>query len=353
MDRFDGTTLAFDVFASRNGDLIMTCPPLWNLTNRFTASRIQRPGGGPIVRPRVVHRHLHDMVVLPECGRDGAVIDGPLGYFVLPPCDDEGERFTGRRVLMTMSKNNNLRWIQDWMCFHRDVHGADAMLLFDNGSTDYTASELCEAVGAVDGYAVTDVVAWPYLYGPQGTMSGTGWDSHFSQLGMLETARRRYLATAAAVMNADVDELVVPRRGTGSVFAAAAAARQSVISYHGVWVPNITPDLQNSVPRHRDFHHLEHVRWELGRHRIPRRSWFPNKWTVVPHRTPDTAQWMVHAVQGVPASRIVSRRYRFAHFRGLSNSWKYDRQTRERLDPRLHTEDADFAAAMSRVSWSR
>lgn len=351
MDHFDSTTLAFDVFRDQRNDLIMTCPPLWNLTPLLRVSSFRARFGGGQVRPQVHHRHLHDMIVLPDCGRHGAEMIGPLGRHVLRPSDDESSRFDGRRVLMTMSKDNDLCWIQDWMRFHRDVHGADAMLLFDNNSTAYTTSELCEAVGVVDGFRAVDVVAWPFRYGPQGARDGSGWDSHFSQLGMLETARRRYLRSAAAVMNADVDELVVPRRDAGSAFATAIAVRRAVIAYHGVWAPNISGAPDGSAPRHADFHHLERIRWERCSSPIPHRSWFPNKWTVVPFRTPDSAQWMMHSIRGVPTSRIASRHYVFAHFRALSNSWKYDRQRPDVFDPHRHVRDADMAVSMSRVRW--
>ena len=41
------------------------------------------------------------------------------------------EAFAGRNCLVTLSRNNDLRWIRDWAAFHVREHGAEALLLFD------------------------------------------------------------------------------------------------------------------------------------------------------------------------------------------------------------------------------
>ncbi len=109
------------------------------------------------------------------------------------------EPFRGRRVLFTLSRDNHPQWICDWMRFYRDVHGADAVLLYDNGSASYPVELLLEAMRKVRGFKTTAIVVWPYKYGPQG-FNGSHWDSNFCQDGALEDARWRYLAGADGVL---------------------------------------------------------------------------------------------------------------------------------------------------------
>ncbi|WP_216075142.1 hypothetical protein, partial [Acinetobacter baumannii] len=81
--------------------------------------------------------------------------------------------------------------IQDWVRFSRDVHGADAVLIYDNGSTSYSLADLAGALGALDGIAVARVVSWPYKFGPQGFDAKRFWDSDYGQHGVWEHGRRR------------------------------------------------------------------------------------------------------------------------------------------------------------------
>ncbi|MEU4454305.1 hypothetical protein AB0F44_23445 [Nocardioides sp. NPDC023903] len=57
------------------------------------------------------------------------------------------------------------------------------------------------------------------------------WDSDFCQSGGFEHARQNYLSLAAGVIDADVDELVIPER---SIFELAD--EHSAVEYGGVWV---------------------------------------------------------------------------------------------------------------------
>ena len=47
------------------------------------------------------------------------------------------------------------------MRFHRDLHVADAVLLYDNGSTIYTVETLLQEMNQVSGYSSICVVSWP------------------------------------------------------------------------------------------------------------------------------------------------------------------------------------------------
>ena len=71
-------------------------------------------------------------------------------------------------MLLTLSRNNDLRWIRDWVRFHVREHGADAVLFFDNGSTGYGPPEIEAALAGIGGVGRSVCVAAVFPYGPQG-----------------------------------------------------------------------------------------------------------------------------------------------------------------------------------------
>ena len=151
-------------------------------------------------------------------------------------------------MLFTLSKNNHPQWICDWMRFHRDLQSTDAVLLYDNNSTDYEASWLLDQMRQVSGYQIICVVAWPHKYGPQAA-GRRAWDHAFSQGGVMEDARWRYLADACGVLNCDVDELVLSSEG--NVFDKAVASSTGYVKFAGRWVT--PPEIATgTTPRHRE-----------------------------------------------------------------------------------------------------
>jgi hypothetical protein len=79
---------------------------------------------------------------------------------------------------------------------------------------------------------------------------------------------------------------------------------------------------------------------------------FP-KWTLVPRRCPDRAQWKVHTIGGWLPARMKTSGIAFRHFREIGGNWKYDRKLREPFDPARHVKDEALARAFQRVDWLR
>jgi hypothetical protein len=71
---------------------------------------------------------------------------GELGSFTFSVSPNESDMFRDRRVIFTMSKDNPIEWILDWVRFNRDIHGADAVLIYDNGSSAYDSATLSAAL---------------------------------------------------------------------------------------------------------------------------------------------------------------------------------------------------------------
>jgi hypothetical protein len=250
---------------------------------------------------------------------------------------DNNDLFSGRRTLLTLQKDNDLAWIKDWVEFHVRTQEVDAVLVYDNGSSRYGTDDLLECLRGVAGVEVAVVVVWPFLYGPQGG-SGRPWDSDFCQAGMFEHARRRFLRHALAVVNADIDELIVS--SSASVVSMAQGSRLGVVAYSGQWVEAVPrPDIERDGEwRHRDF-----IYASLAEDACP------PKWTVVPARVPLAFQWRTHSLRGMPVWHRDTVKYR--HFKGISTGWKYGRQVTAEAEKSL-VADVALTEAYLRAGWS-
>jgi hypothetical protein len=353
--QFDATTLFFDAFrCEESNKIVLLGPPLLNLAPAFAAMRVVAP---PSRAPcafelRHLDRHMQMWVNAPF-GTERLRFSGTLGEFDVAVVQPAASPFRDRRVIFTLSKDNEIDWICDWVRFNRDIHGADAVLIYDNESSRYTTGDLLDAVRSVGGIAEAAVVNWPFRYGPQGTLANGLWDSDFCQLGAWEHARRRFLKSARSVMNSDIDELVLCE-DSRSIFHKAEHSPFGIARYSGRWVIDTDGSPADALPRHRDFHVTLRPQMQRGRFFLQRDavSCFP-KWTLVPERCPDRTQWKVHTIGGWLPARLKTPGVSFRHFREIGGNWKYDRKLRETFDPARHVRDEALARAFDRVDWSR
>jgi hypothetical protein len=356
-EQFDRDTLFYDAFFSADGTQVVALgPPLLNLRPLLERSRIVAlPAGTDCsFRLRELDRHGQLWIAVPR-GTRRLAIGNELGRFEIVPRPNAGADFAGKRVLFTLSKNNRLEWIKDWIRYHRDIHGANAVLLYDNASTRYRPAKLARALGELAGIEAACVVRWPFKYGPQGLDAKRFWDSDFCQNGAWEHARWCFLGAARSVLNADIDELVVARRQE-SVFEAAERSPFGVVRYRGAWVPGIAGTTRlatDGMPiRHRDFQHV------LEPRRVRRLGLMatyedrcPPKWAVVPRRCPGAAQWCAHNIKRWLGALPITAAFEYRHFREINDNWKYDRSGRASLDPRRHVRDDVLEANFARMRW--
>jgi hypothetical protein len=352
---FDDDTLFFDAFRSPDGrHAILIGPPLFDLAEVLASATISDRAGGPALPVTVKRRDRQVQVwVRIPAGTAALRLVSAIGTVEIAVGANLSDRFAGRRVLTTLSRDNPLPWICDWVRFNRDVNGADAVLIYDNRSTGYNAEALQDALGRVGGLAAVEVVDWPFRYGPQGLDAWRYWDSDFCQLGMLEHARWRCLARARSVMNADIDELPL---GTASPFAAAEGSLLGVVRYAGRLVVETGEGPSAPVGERRHRHYGTVLRRQPGRGRlglpVDRVAERP-KWTAVPRRCPPWAQWHVHSIKRWLWGAEMRRDLGHRHFKPMTTSWKYDREGVARFDPTLHEADAALAGALARVDWDR
>jgi hypothetical protein len=331
-ERFDSLTIFYDCFRSTDAKrCVFIGPPLLNLA--------------PIVLP-TLQRVFHCKDTLDErVGQNPSqlwlrttkgLVELPAGMFAQSTiaiqtnlCDV----FRDRKVLLTQSRNNELQWIHDWVHFFARKHGCDAVLLYDNASTNYDADCLQNVIQSVPGIEIGLVVRWPYKYGPPGSERHhpikIPWDSNYSQLGVLQHARHRFLSHAQAVVNADVDELVLTRYKS-SVFDLVARSDTGYLSYTGHWIEGATESASETC-RHVDFFY---------RDATPGEPLMP-KWAVSPRRCPDHARWLPHKVENMKPDRV-SASVSYRHFRAISTSWKYSRGAIELPNVVQHVKDEDL-----------
>ncbi|WP_141563256.1 hypothetical protein [Teichococcus rhizosphaerae] len=338
-EKFDNSTILYDLFPSQGQEtLIGIAPPLLNLEKYFSENNFSSNGQNVpfFVRKmdRICEIYFHNIKF-----NSSIKFFGDLGNKTLKPSPNMSDVFRGRRVLMTASRDNKLEWIEDWIRFNVSVHSADAVLVYDNGSTAYSIDDLHDCISHVPGIRAVAVVRWPFKWGPSG--AGTRWDSNFCQLGAWQHARRRFLAEARSVLNADIDELVLTKDGR-SVFEIVEQAPTGYVQFPGQWVVNISSDQPSSsweLRRHRDFN----VRIKPGV------ADCETKWAVVPWRCPVDSQWGAHAISSLK-SGAVQENVSYRHFRAISLSWKYDRESPVSYDAERHERDDLLIARMAAAS---
>lgn len=236
---------------------------------------------------------------------------------------DLSDIFKGKRVLYTLSKDNDLLWIKDWIKFHVQNHGADAVLIYDNSSSAYSAAELEEAIVKDFPGLTVRVVNWPFKFGPKiwRRRNADGREerisSKFCQAGALQHARFRLLQKARSVLSCDIDELVYSTRANRSVFTAVERSLLGSLHFKGRWIEG--GKSADVLPRHADFtHYLKEDR--LG---------CPPKWAAVPARCARSTTWTAHRVKGLSHYLTDSSRFSFGHFKDITTNWRGTTRSRQ------------------------
>ena len=351
---FDSTTLFYDAVQVTESQVAVFAPPFLNLQNELAETAFVVNSRPCTARARHLDRHAQLWIDVPGTSHFIRAT-GALGDFEFAVSRSETGYFRDCRVIFTMSKDNPIEWILDWVRFNRDIHGANAVLIYDNGSSAYDATELSAALASVSGLRCSVVVEWPFKYGPQGNNIRGHWDSDFCQLGAWEHARWRFLPDARSAMNSDIDELVLSRSGQ-SVFEAAEQSLTGLVRYSGRWIigteDGVRDKTADAPPRHSHFSVLMPPKYELSRWLTWRDvNKCSPKWTVVPGCCPQQAQWHAHKIRGWWASYMHTRRFFFRHFREIGSNWKYQRTSRVSFDPSIHRTDSLLEKTFQRVNW--
>lgn len=302
---FDQRTLIYDAWVE-DGVLNMLCPRLLNLWPILKNGLV---AGGKSIRPRrrrflryeVLSMRLPDQPVRVEFGDWTAPII---------PSGVSRARFSGRNLLIAVSRNNALDWIGNWAEAHARGHGTDAVILFDNGSDRYAAEEISDTLSGIPGLADHLVLPAPVPYGPPGGTKKLEVPPRFFQTAMLNLVRLHYGARARGVLSLDIDEIMRPARV--SVYDMAMRSRSGQVAFPGRWCY-----AAGSQPTSQFAHTLT-----VG----AQKPCLP-KWCVVPGSLSGRFNWTVHRLGGPLHQLSMQERPMFWHCFQTSTSWKKDRTT--------------------------
>ncbi|MGP6086837.1 hypothetical protein [Antarctobacter jejuensis] len=311
LDRFDGDTLWLDA-VWHDGAVILICPRLNNLDR--TVTRAQFSLDGVAVRPKVKRYYRHTLIRLPAAQQPQTVGTRIGDWQGETQVNGPDHTLDGQNVLMTLSKDNHPDWIEDWGRFHIAQHGANAVLFVDNGSDTYGPDQIRPALERA-GFKKIVILQTPLRYGPRGLPPFVNAEL-FLQTGVLNALQFRFLQGARAVLNCDVDELVMtPGR---SVFDLAHDSRFGFVSFPGRWVH----------PAPEDEGRPSHARHS---HRDDPAKTCPPKWCVVPSGPLKGFQWRAHEMERLPfAKRFHADDAWFYHFRNITDGWKSLKRTHVR-----------------------
>lgn len=335
-DRYDTDTLVYGAAWLARGVLRLYAPPPLNLAPLLTRARWST-AAGPLPAPRLRNFKRYTTLDFP-CPAPVASVrletEGWAG--AIPVVPEAPAPFAGRNVLYTMSQDNDLDWLRDWVRYHHRAHGADAVLLADNCSTAYAPEAVLEALRAMPELKASGVIAVPYRYGPSSAIVRRASTARYLQSATANFARDVWLGRARAVLSCDIDELVVSASGR-SVFDVARAARLGLVTFPGYW-RFCDPAL--ATPRHAD-HTLS---------RPDRADPCPSKYAYDPNGRLRGWSVMTHSFESVPRSWVTGAPdLWFAHCHGITTRWKSGREAEPAAQG---TPDPAMAAALARARLS-
>lgn len=320
LQRYDGHTLLADIF--NTGDRVIGIgPPLLNLKKTadnamINLNRVPRAVEytwddlNRISRLSVPVKHTAEHVQMKFGGEEFSVVPSPSG----------SELFRDSNVVVTLSKDNPLVNVRDWLINLVVNHGVNGAVIYDNGSSTYTQEELLQVMESIEGLDNGLVVDWPYKYGNTGGPKQI-WDSDFGQYMCWEHARWRYLSAANCVIISDVDEIPVSSSHRNLVEITEQTS-------HGVYsypVRDCPPVPRGQYNANRQRLHTDYIVSDL------KKGAYSRKIVYMPKRIPRHAQVGNHQVIGVSAEfseEVITRHMVGVHYAWRNQDWSYSNAER-------------------------
>lgn len=340
-ERFEDRALVYDCFWHADGErVLLVGPPPMNLAPLYRHARYEALPSRTLLTARH-HASLSTMITElggAPAGTTAIRFELEGQSFELPVGENYSSALARRRVLFTMSKDNELGWIAEWARWHARLHGTDAIVLFDNGSTRYGVAEIEETLLAVPGLAVVAVPHWTGRFGmTDHALAINPYWSHFLQISSMSVVLRRLGSSAFGLLNCDIDELAATHSGR-SIYDHLADARYGLVVFRGQWIEAV-----GSGTAHAGY---------TQRFRDPKRARSgPKKWVLDPKR-----DWVGelrvhpywHWVRGRPIfGKTMPEDAFYRHFKAINTNWKEDR-TRT-ADPVALEPDTALVADFARM----
>ncbi|NVO22009.1 hypothetical protein [Donghicola mangrovi] len=327
MQAFDATTLWYDAIW-RDGIVHLVCPKLNNLKAEVQKGAFTLDGM-PVRIKRLRRFYRHDIIELPFTTCPTEVRLKAFGTTISSPVNgQETAPFAGLNAALCLSKNNDLRWITDFAQFHVEQHGLEALILMDNGSTDYGISDIEDALSLTDLKRIM-VVSTPRPYGPRGRAPYARTEKYL-QTALFNVLRLRWLGQARAVLSCDIDELV-HTPGT-TIFDMALKSWGGFVRVPGYWR---YPDPEAADPSlHASHTHLKSSDKPC-----------PTKWCINPAGPLGGFQWDTHLLERLPLpSLFTNKQGKFWHCRSTTTGWKSNRNAKQETGLQPDRETAEVLA---------
>lgn len=347
---YEDRCLFYDCYRSHDGKkIILQGPGMIDLEPHFKSARFAT-ADGKALRPGFHSSRQVNFITL-DAATDVSKIQFQFAdmSFRIAVQPNHSDWFAGDNLLVTLSKDNDLRWIEDWVRFYVNEHGATALAFFDNQSTAYTLDKLEDRLATIPGLKKLMVMSVPHKYGRHDkSVTNRQFWCHFLQPSVLTRAVRRFGMQARALLNVDIDELLIRADNAPSAFDEAASDHDGLAHFPdrkiSGYAPVNFPDLRHADFIYRDVHFVDKAlplckwalaprRWWVHRYDIHYRAHYINRW-----------RWF--------GPRISKATY-MAHFHAISTSWKEQRTPQsDALEPGYEV-DTQLVAALRRAGIAR
>lgn len=305
LERFDRTTLFYDAVQQDDGGRVLfTAPPFANLWPLF---RDGLRDDGRRVRPSLRRAAKYAQASLPR-PHGALTLDLGDGPTAIAPRRDLAAAFEGLNTVVTINRDNPLDAVTFWAVHHVRLHRLEAVLIYDNGSTRYAPEALAEALAAVPGLKRVVVAEAPFPYGTTDPVRRGEVRPNYLQPALLNLARTDILRRARAVLNADIDEIVLSRDGR-SVFDLAAGRWHGAARLPVYWA-DPPPEATRPAPQ------SAHTWRSAPKKRTPR------KWCARPRGPLSRLGWHVHHLGGEVFKLLPEdRAQEVVHCRATTTGW--------------------------------
>lgn len=232
LSKYDYSTIFYDVFFSFDRrEILCIGPDLQNLydiilnSNFFILDKlnnniIQVKKENIIIENlnHIVRINIPNLLYSIDCFNLNLLIKSDIYNFNIPIGSNYSDLLRDKNVLITLNKNNKLNDISNWVIINSKINKINALLFFDNASTDYSYDDLQHNLAANTNLDVLIIFHTPFTYGPIG---GRGskiakiynvyipFDSNYLQFGTFEIAHQRFLSQTNHIFNSDIDEIIV------------------------------------------------------------------------------------------------------------------------------------------------
>ena len=321
---YDFDTLFYE--AVRTGrDVLLVAPKLLNFRALIRKSAYRIGGRNP-GQPRIASYYRHAILRFRNAPPGESLrIEFPDGSVAETPIQPESLAFlAGLNCVLQFNKNNNLDWIRENLAFHSRKRGAEAAVLIENGSTDYGINDLAQMLSKC-GLKKAVIISAPYKWGGMNRKPMGG--ELYLMSSMYNLARIKFLQSARAVLNIDIDEVLARVDGSDTVFDLACKAPLGFLVFHG---KDMLPSADATPP----FKFSDHRYW----HPVFKGA---NNWCLNPRGPMGKFQWRSHNLEHNVLNKLqFTRQVAFYHCLAMTTGWKGN--TRWRIDESL-IHDAEAA----------